>query len=163
MVFRKENSQSVVDENVVTYDTDKVSILGEFDNEMAAYRTRKEWVQILANYFLVERDRDYSLNIEALKNDKKNQTRFKLECSFSSACGKYAFWRLINNQAPEAEKLIGIKQQRKENLENLFHSIWHKENILDLDDSWILDELDKDKSWCPNFLSSAFKKINKLL
>ena len=31
---------------------------------------------------------------------------FTLQCEFVSACGRYAFWRLTNNQAPEAQYLI---------------------------------------------------------
>ena len=143
-------------QHTVSYDADNICLLGSFSDEISAYRTRREWMKILADYFLLEKDRDYSLDVEI------DETDFRIKCNFSSACGRYAFWRLINHQAPEAERLLGTRLNTKENFNGIFSSLWKDEDI-SLDDSWLLDEEEDRKSWCPNFLSSAFKKINRLL
>ena len=85
------------------FDTDGVCLTSQHTNEMAAYRTRKKWCDILSNYFLLERGRDFEMSVLASPETKY----FVLNCYFTSACGRYAFWRLINNQAPEAESKLG--------------------------------------------------------
>jgi hypothetical protein len=144
----------------VSYDADNVCLLGSFNDELTSYRTRREWVDILANYFLLEKDRDYTLEIEA--KEGQEEANFQLKCVFTSACGRYAFWRLINRQAPEAERLLGARSNNKEGFDSLFGSIWRGED-LEIDDAWLIEELEDRKGWCPNFLSSAFKKINRLI
>ena len=60
------------------------------------------WQAILASHFLLEPDRDYELRTHCSLDDEQ----FVLSCSFLSACGRYAFWRLVNRQAPEAEQKL---------------------------------------------------------
>lgn len=86
------------------FDTNSVMLLGAFLNEIAAYRTRRTWVNVLNTYFLLEKDRDYSISIIT----PKDENHFLLNCSFTSACGRYAFWRLINHQAPEAQEKLSV-------------------------------------------------------
>ena len=87
--------------NTITYNTDNISIISQFGDEMSVYRCRRTWTEILSNHFLLEKDRDFKMSISA------SESPFILTCEFNSACGRYAFWRLINQQAPEAEnKLI---------------------------------------------------------
>ena len=71
---------------------------------MSAYRGRKGWSEILGTHFLLENDRDFSLTVLLSENSETEE--FKLKCEFESACGRYAFWRLINHQAPEAEEKL---------------------------------------------------------
>lgn len=87
----------------ITYDTDSICIIGSFRDEMSAYRARKEWSDILAAHFLLEADRDFFFFVEAKTEPEKH---FQLRCEFDSACGRYAFWRLINHQAEEAEEKL---------------------------------------------------------
>lgn len=84
------------------YDTDGVTLIGHYTDEVSAYRARRSWIEVLSNYFLLESTRDYEMSVRY-----SNETQFfVLTCSFSSACGRYAFWRLINHQAPEAEEKL---------------------------------------------------------
>ena len=84
----------------LTYDTDEISIAAIFDDEMSAYRGRRAWADILSAHFLLENKRDFALAIDKSPDLEK---QFRLRCEFDSACGRYAFWRLINHQATEAE------------------------------------------------------------
>lgn len=85
------------------FDADGVSLFGKFHDEMSAWRAKKRWVEVLHDYFLLEVERDYEISVVS---DLDTFT-FCVSCSFGSACGRYAFWRLINHQAPEAEKKLG--------------------------------------------------------
>lgn len=85
------------------YDAETVTLLGKYNDELSAYRARKKWVEVLNSYFLLERDRDYEMFVES----DLSESYFVVNCCFSSACGRYAFWRLINHQAPEAEHRLG--------------------------------------------------------
>lgn len=85
------------------FDAEGVTLFGKYDNELAAWRAKKEWIQVLHDYFLLEPTRDYDIEVVT---DLESLV-FCLKSSFNSACGRYAFWRLINHQAPEAEKKLG--------------------------------------------------------
>jgi len=107
------------EEACITYDVDTIGIVGKFNDEMAAYRGRRKWVEILGNHFLLESERDYQLAITVTEHG------YSLTCELNSACGRYAFWRLINHQAPEAErKLInaGYPLSESEKLGNDYNS-----------------------------------------
>jgi hypothetical protein len=81
------------------FDTEGVTLIARFSNELAAHRARKNWTSVLSRYFLLERGRDYEVSVISSPETGYNV----LNCYFTSACGRYAFWRLINDQAPEAE------------------------------------------------------------
>lgn len=83
----------------IVFDAASVALLGKFSDELSAYRTRKKWFDVLHSYFLLEQERDYEMNVECSHDENK----YVLTCGFTSACGRYAFWRLINHQAPDAE------------------------------------------------------------
>ena len=87
----------------LVYDAEAVSLLGKYTDELSAHRGKRQWMETLGNYFLLERDRDYELFVDSSLSDKS----FVVCCEFNSACGRYAFWRLINQQAPEAEQQLG--------------------------------------------------------
>lgn len=86
------------------YDTDSIALIGQYKDELSAYRARRKWTETLSNYFLLENEKDFSLKIVP----SQTSSYFLLECLFSSACGRYAFWRLINYQAPEAEDELNL-------------------------------------------------------
>jgi len=100
----RESSHAVVNggesNNTMTYNTDNISIISQFADEMSVYRCRRTWTEILGNHFLLEKDRDFKMDILI------SESLFQLTCEFNSACGRYAFWRLINHQAPEAERKL---------------------------------------------------------
>ena len=85
------------------YDADTVTLVGKYTDELSAHRARRQWVDLLNSYFLLERDRDYEMFVTS----SLEESYFVLNCCFISACGRYAFWRLINHQAPEAEERLG--------------------------------------------------------
>lgn len=94
------------------YDADHVTLVGKFTDELSTYRARKLWTEVLNNYFLLEPDRDFELKPYCSIDDN----RFALSCTFCSACGRYAFWRLINRQAPEAEQKLGGLGERPQRI-----------------------------------------------
>ncbi len=100
-------SQSLLDlskyTNGLIYDADTVSLIGKYTDELSCYRARKNWVELFSNYFLLESDRDYNILVES----DLDSGVFIINCIFTSACGRYAFWRLVNQQAPEAEQKLG--------------------------------------------------------
>jgi hypothetical protein len=87
----------------LTFDADCATMIAVFTDELGAYRARKNWQKVFHDYFLLESDRDYDCDITL---PEENSRFYILSCSFSSACGRYAFWRLINHQSPEAEKKL---------------------------------------------------------
>ena len=84
------------------YDADGVTLLGKFSDELSAHRAKKQWAEVLGSYFLLETERDYDMWVTSNIADNY----FVVSCCFVSACGRYAFWRLINHQAPEAEERL---------------------------------------------------------
>lgn len=85
------------------YDAEGITLLGKYSDELAAHRAKKLWVGVLGSHFLLEKERDYNLGVTS----SLEENYFVLSCSFTSACGRYAFWRLINHQAPEAQRKLG--------------------------------------------------------
>ncbi|HMO18003.1 MAG TPA: hypothetical protein PKA63_11880 [Oligoflexia bacterium] len=85
------------------FDADGVCLFGKYHDELSAWRAKKQWINVLHDYFLLEIERDYEIGVVS----EIGTLTFCLSCSFKSACGRYAFWRLINHQAPEAEKKLG--------------------------------------------------------
>jgi len=104
------------------FDADSVTLLGKFTDEFSAHRAKKQWMETFAHHFLLEKSRDYQTevgNIEATDY-------FFLRCTFESACGRYAFWRLVNHQASEAEKkLIAPNLVNKKVGRFLLGSVWN--------------------------------------
>lgn len=86
----------------VRFDPDKVTLEGSYKDELSLFRARKSWGQTLESYFLLDKGHDFVIHAESEMSDAK----FTLTCEFVSACARYAFWRLTNNQALEAQYLI---------------------------------------------------------
>ncbi len=86
----------------VCFDQENLTLFGLYNDELSAFRARKEWLSALeANFFLVN---DVDVKFDLSPN--KETGRFVLSCSFATACARYAFWRVTNYQAPEAQYII---------------------------------------------------------
>ena len=86
----------------VFFDSDAIVLQGSYADQLSAYRARKTWVETLESCFLLDQGHDFVISVHSSLED----SRFNLICEFKSACARYAFWRLTNHQAPEAEYLI---------------------------------------------------------
>lgn len=131
------------------YDADGVTLLGCYGDELSAYRARRAWVKALSNFFLLEKERDYELSI-SIHEDKPEL--FIMRAEFISACGRYAFWRLINHQAPEVEEILsstpgGVKAKRQ-TISQLVKT--------NCEDPWIINTDDSDQNPAPINLISKF-------
>lgn len=84
------------------YDSDRLMLIGVYEDELTAYRARRGWIEALALNFLLEERHDFGIRVRPAYGGK----RFKVRCDFLTACGRYAFWRLTNNQAPEVQFLL---------------------------------------------------------
>ena len=102
----------------VCFDQDEATLEGVYQDELSTYRAKKVWTETLETNFLLESDYDFIFKIVTSLDDGK----FVLKCNFNTACGRYAFWRLTRNQAPEAQHQIetahipqkqGIKVKQK--------------------------------------------------
>jgi len=86
----------------VCFDPLEITLEGSYVDELSAYRARRVWNSVLEDNFLLESDHDYVMKVSP--GDEAGL--FRLKCDFRTACGRYAFWRLTHNQAPEAQYLI---------------------------------------------------------
>jgi hypothetical protein len=84
------------------YDSDRLVLSGVYLDEITAYRARKRWIEALEKNFLLEERHDFNIKVRAAHGGK----HFKVRCDFLTACGRYAFWRLTNHQAPEVQFLL---------------------------------------------------------
>lgn len=113
------------------FDADTVTLIGKFTDEFSAHRGKKQWMEVLAHYFLLERKRDYETEVGQIEGTEF----FFLRCTFESACGRYAFWRLVNHQAQEAEqKLYSANMVNKKVARFLLGSVWN----VGQDSPWVL-------------------------
>jgi len=89
-------------ENGLTYNPDQISIEGAYADELSVQRVKKTWCTILETDFLLIPKTDFELQ----KEQNSDTGNFTIKCCFTSACGRYAFWRLLNEQAPEVQFLL---------------------------------------------------------
>ena len=83
----------------VAFDPEQIHLVGIYADELSVFRARKNWSDTLESAFLLEKERDFNFSVE---RNYESQS-FVLTCEFLTACGRYAFWRLTNQQAPEAQ------------------------------------------------------------
>lgn len=95
-------SVGVPPEPGVYFNADAVTLQGSYKDELSAFRARRGWIEALEANFLLEEKHDFSCRISGVSE----QEAYLLTCNFTSACARYAFWRLTNGQAPEAQYLI---------------------------------------------------------
>ena len=149
------------------FDADAVSLTGQFTDELSAYRARRAWSEIFGGSFLLEHGRDYEMKVRP----SENGPYYVLCTVFHSACGRYAFWRLVNHQTPEAEaKLYAKNLINKRSVRFMLGSIWSSQNST----PWILQSQAKlnhaeDKTVThPKFgrrtgiLHTLFQALNRL-
>ena len=86
----------------VCFDPDRVVLQGVYPDEISAHRAKRLWSQTLSSHFLLDAENDFRLQV----NGSTETGKFVLTCSFLTACGRYAFWRITNNQAPETQYVI---------------------------------------------------------
>jgi len=100
----KKETQIIDFENFVpevSFDLDKIVLQGMYADELSAYRAKKTWSRTLETSFLLDLDFDFKVIVE-----HSNSSFYSVKCDFSTACGRYAFWRLTHNQAPEIQYII---------------------------------------------------------
>lgn len=105
----------------VSFDADRIRLEGRYTDQLSAYRARRIWRETLLNYFLLEPEHDFTLQVAS----DKETSIYTLNCDFTSACARYCFWRLTNDQTPEAQYLIEtahIPQAASQREEFLFAS-----------------------------------------
>ena len=95
-------NQDVTSFGFVAYAPEMYKITGEYSNEIYLFRAKKLWKMALQDTFLLENATDFKFQVR--KNSKMNV--YMLTCTFMSACGRYAFWRINNNQNPEVKYII---------------------------------------------------------
>jgi hypothetical protein len=93
---------TLIDSEGVTFDPEQITLQGCYKDEISAYRARKLWIETLETNFILEDGYDFEASVVALGDG----LGFLLSCEFLTACARYAFWRLTNNQAPEAQYVI---------------------------------------------------------
>ena len=86
----------------VSFDPEHITLEGSYNDQISAYRARRVWIDTLTESFLLEIDHDFKLKVV----NQQESERYFLRCEFLTACARYAFWRLTNNQAPEAQYII---------------------------------------------------------
>lgn len=101
----------------VAFDSEAAALEGTYGDELSAFRARKVWIDILESNFLLEKEHDFKTDI--VGDIEKGS--YVLRCMFSTACGRYAFWRLTNSQAPEAQ--YTIETAHIPNAESLYEQI----------------------------------------
>lgn len=97
-----ELTRAFPDESTVSFDSDSAALEGSYKDELSAFRARKVWIETLENLFLLEKDYDFRTKISG----SIEKGTFIVRCDFLTACGRYAFWRVTNDQAPEAQYTI---------------------------------------------------------
>lgn len=139
------------------FDADSVTLLGKFTNEFSAHRAKREWMGTFAHHFLLERSRDYQTEIGKIESTEF----YYLRCTFESACGRYAFWRLVNHQASEVEKkLISPNLVNKKVGRFLLGSVWNVSSGT----PWILSSPGRaDKRSNTGILKSVIESIQRAL
>lgn len=97
-----EDSGIFLDEPGVCFDPESTTLTGVYTDEISAHRAKRLWIDTLEVNFLLDLEHDFVIKL--VPDLEAHQ--FMLTCRFSSACARYAFWRLTNNQAPEAQYII---------------------------------------------------------
>ncbi|MCC6933988.1 MAG: hypothetical protein IT292_12190 [Deltaproteobacteria bacterium] len=161
MAFELSNATPTGSTATVKYDTDKVLLVGSYSDELSAYRAKRSWLDILAAHFTLEKGRDYDLNLVKPCSEKEINN-FTLTCSFHSACGRYAFWRLINGQSPEAENKLGLSRKNKSQHEKLLSAIFGYETKSSVP-AWIMSCETRRPRRLTSLLKAARHKLSCLL
>jgi hypothetical protein len=120
------------------YDAEKLILEGIYLDEVSAYRARRSWIKTFEMNFLLEEIHDFKVKVVF----ESDEGRYHVQCTFTSACGRYAFWRLTHHQAPEVQftletaHLPHITSLRFEesSIESEIESVSPEEGIVGVDD-----------------------------
>ena len=150
-------NQDVTSFGFVSYIPETYKIVGEYSNEIYLFRAKKFWKMALQDTFLLETGTDFQFQIK--KNAKMNV--YTLTCTFKSACGRYAFWRVNNNQNPEAKYIIESAHltQTADNYDAILNK---GPNFIVSHDSDILCDIEDKANNISEVLKNIVKKICKI-
>jgi hypothetical protein len=120
------------------YDAEKLILEGIYLDEVSAYRARRSWIKTFEMNFLLEEIHDFKVKVVF----ESDEGRYHVQCTFTSACGRYAFWRLTHHQAPEVQftletaHLPHVTSLRFEepSIESEIESVSSEEGIVGVDD-----------------------------
>lgn len=106
-MFRSEvqDTSSISDLSIsatLWFDADRIVLGRTYSDQVTAYRARRRWKEALERYFLLEDRLDFNLKVQL----EPESVQYSVRCDFSTACGRYAFWRLTHNQAPEVQYML---------------------------------------------------------
>jgi hypothetical protein len=96
--------QDLLDSAKISISEAESLITGTYTHELTLYRARKLWEQVLESYFLLDKHTDFLIKTRA--NHETGE--YSLWCFFTSACGRYACWRIAHDHAPEALAMIEV-------------------------------------------------------
>lgn len=128
------------------YIQEDLIVTAEYVDELSAHRAGNIWKDILLRVYLLEVDSDYRMKVQNVEK------LFVLECTFTSSCGQYAFWRLSHNQASHIEEELSrahYAHLRAEAYPNNFtvEGVLSKDQMMNLSTVQALDSVsDKIKS-----------------
>lgn len=97
-----ELSRRIGLDSPVRFDPETSALAGVYSDELSVYRAKRGWRQVLEAHFILEFGHDFTLEIV----EDPTTHRYLMRCEFVSACGKSAFWRITNHQAPETQCII---------------------------------------------------------
>ena len=152
-----QSNQDVTSFGFVSYDKDTYKVIGEYSNELYLFRAKKLWKTVLQDTFLLEEVTDFKFQVR--KNSKLNV--FTLSCTFKSACGRYAFWRINNNQNPEVTYILEAAHltQTTDNYDQLLN---RTPNFIVSHNSEILCDIEDKANNISEILKKIVKKICKI-
>jgi len=85
----------------VCFDPEEALLEGIYEDELSAHRAKRGWTKALETNFLLDSGHDFFLKVK-----NPSSQHHVLICEFKTACGRYAFWRLTHNQAPDTQYII---------------------------------------------------------
>jgi len=83
----------------VCFDPEAICLMGIYQDEISVFRARRRWSEVLQESFSLKPSEDFDFETVT----ELNSEEFRLMCRFNSPVGRYAFWRITNCQAPEAQ------------------------------------------------------------
>lgn len=100
--LRASGAESLYPNSPVRFDTERLLIRAAYSDQLSAYRARRLWNDAFEGQFLLDAEHDFRIEVTS----NLNEHTFSLNCEFLTACGRYAFWRLTHNQAPDIQYLV---------------------------------------------------------
>lgn len=97
-----ELSRKIGLDSPVRFDPETSALAGVYTDELAVHRAKRGWRSVLETNFVLELGHDFTLEIV----EDPTTGRYLMRCEFISGCGKSAFWRITNHQAPETQCII---------------------------------------------------------